>query len=320
MMIQKINDILSEVYWIWALIGCILIYIVLSIISSTFGFASLMSNATTAAFLALAALGQMFVISSGPEAIDLSIPAVVTFSAYVTTGVIGGATDERLILGIILVLGVGAFIGFMNSVNVVYLKIPAIIATLAMGNIITTASLIYNEGFAVYEICPILRAIVKNKFLKVPLMIYFLIFILLIAIYILKRTTYGRFLLAVGQNIKAAFLTGIRTNATRIIAFIISGILASIVGMLLSARVGGAFLQMGDPYLLETVGSVVLGGTAIMGGRSTALGTVLGALLLTLVVSTMQVTGLHIGLQQIIKGFIIIAVLSMAAGQKRVQE
>ncbi len=133
--------------------------------------------------------------------------------------------------------------------------------------------------------------------------------------FLLRRTVYGRAISAVGQNERAAALAGIRTGRVVAAAFIASAILAALTGMLLGAYVGGAFLEMGAPYLLQSLGAVVLGGSLIFGGSSTALGTLFGSLLLVLIVTTMQIVGLPPGTQDIVQGFVVIAVLALAGGQ-----
>ncbi len=96
------------------------------------------------------------------------------------------------------------------------------------------------------------------------------------------------------------------------LAYVISGALAGLGGVLLSARVGGAFLEMGNPFLLQSVGAVVVGGSSILGGRATALGTFLGSIFLVMVVTTMQVLRLAGGLQEVAQGILIILVLALA--------
>ncbi len=310
-MITKVNVFKENNQWIWAFLGAILIWLIMGLTTSRLNMESLYSNGISAAFLAIAAIGQMLVITSGRGAIDLSIPGVITLSAYLATGIINGS-DVNLFQGLVIVLLVGAVIGLLNSLAIIYLKIPPMIATLAMGYVLTTASLVYNQGFAAFKICPVLIALTRNRFLTVPLIILFVCIVGLITAFVLNRTTYGRSLTAIGQNIEAAHLTGIGVTKTLISTYIISSILAGLAGILISARVGGAFLGMGDSYLLETVGSVVIGGTLISGGKATVLGTFFGCLFLVLLVTAMQVAGLPIGIQNMIKGALIIFVLLLA--------
>jgi ribose transport system permease protein len=129
---------------------------------------------------------------------------------------------------------------------------------------------------------------------------------------VLGKLAYGRTLSATGQNARAARLAGVRTGRVTATAFVISSVLAALDGALLSAYVGGAFLEMGAPYLLQSVGAVVLGGSLIFGGSSTAVGTLFGCILLVLIVTTMQIAGLPAGTQDIVQGIVIIGVLALA--------
>jgi ribose transport system permease protein len=133
-----------------------------------------------------------------------------------------------------------------------------------------------------------------------------------VAALVLKHSVYGRSLLAVGQNRAAARLAGVRVRLVILIAFLASSILASLIGLLLGAYVGGAFLEMGQSYLLQSIAAVVVGGTLIFGGSATALGTFIASILLILIVTTMQILGLPPGTQDMVQGVVVILVLALA--------
>lgn len=294
--------------WIWAVAGTVVLWISLGVVSKNLSMESFYANAYTASYLGLVALGQMLVITSGRGAIDLSIPGVITMAAYVSMGIVNGS-DAQLLVGVAAVVALGIAIGLLNGALVVYVKIPPIIATMAVSYILITLTLLYNRGFAVFKICPILLGVTRNRLFGIPVMIFIVAAAALAVDFVIRRTTYGRALLAVGQNIDAARLAGINTVRVEIIAYVISGVLAGIGGLLIAARVGGAFLGMGDTYMLESVGSVVIGGTLISGGKAVTGGTLAGGLFLGFIITTMQVAGFDIGIQNIVKGFLIIAVL-----------
>src|SRR2546430_1778041 len=134
---------------------------------------------------------------------------------------------------------------------------------------------------------------------------------------ILTQSRYGKCLTAVGQNVDAARLAGIPVNLVRGLAYVLCSVLAAFGGIMISAQVNGAFLGLGDPYLLQTVGSVVVGGTLISGGRAVPLGTLLGSLFLVLLVTAMQVAGLKVGGQLVAEGLFIIFVLFLATERIR---
>lgn len=294
--------------WVWPALGALLLWLIMGLYSGHLNLESLIANAYTAAFLAIVALGQMLVVTTGRGAIDLSIPGVITLAAYVSMSVVGG-NNAMLLPGLGLLIVMGAFIGFLNGALVIWLRIPSIIATMAMNYILITMSLIINRGFAEFNICPILLSVTRNRILGIPLIIYLVVALATVIHLMLTKTGYGRSLLAMGQNHEAARLARAKVVKVELLTYMFSSVLAAIAGMLISARVGGAFLGMGDTYMLETLASIVIGGTLISGGQANSAGTLAGALFLGLIITAMQVMGYQVGAQNVAKGALIITVL-----------
>jgi ribose transport system permease protein len=297
--------------WVWALFGTLLLWTVLSAGSGQVSLGSLSGILASAAVLCVVAIGQMLVVTTGNGAVDLSIPNVMTLSGFLATSVVNGQ-DDRLLSGLAVVACFGGAVGIFNALTINHLRIPPIITTLAVGYILTTGTLLFNRGFRTYAISPVLVALVSTRFADIPALLILALVLSFLAYLLLHRTVYGRALAAMGQNSGAADLAGVRVKTTRLVAYLISGALAAFGGVLLSARVGGAFLEMGNPFLLQSVGAVVVGGSSIFGGRSTALGTFLGSIFLVMVVTTMQVLRLAGGLQEVAQGILIILVLAVA--------
>jgi ribose transport system permease protein len=299
--------------WIWSLLGVLILWGLLSAVTSQLSLSSLSGVAISSSFLVLVALGQMAVVTTGDGNIDLSISSVMTLSAYVALIVIGGH-DSRLFLGVVVTFGLGLLVGAINAALVLLARIPAIIATLATGYVLATASLLANRAIPGFTIAPTLRAIATARVVGVPIMAVVALVVMIAASLALNRTAYGRTLSAVGQNALAARLAGVKTIRVAAGAFLASSVLAAFTGLLLGAYVGGAFLEMGQPFLLQSLGAVVLGGTLILGGSATAVGTMFGAVLLVLIVTTMQIARLPPGTQDVVEGAVIIAVLALAGG------
>lgn len=302
---------IKKVRWVWAAVAIVLLWVVLSIGTGQFRLSNLSGVVASAAFLTTVAIGQMFVITSGGGNIDLSIGSTITLSAYVATGLLNGS-DAALVWVIPLIIAMGLGIGAVNAFLVVKIRIPAIIATLAVGYLLVTATLLTNRSFNTYAVSPFMSALTTAKVAGIPVISLAALALTVLAAFLLGKTIFGRRLLAVGQNAEAAAVAGISVGWVTAQTFLISGALASINGALVAAYAGGAFLDMGTPYLLQSVGSVVIGGTLIFGGSSTALGTYLGAILLTMIVTTMQILGLKNGTQEMVQGVMIIAVLALA--------
>ena len=297
--------------WVWSAVGLIVVWIVLSIVTNRFSVASLSGILLSASFLSIVGLGQMFVVTTGRGNIDLSIASVITLNAYVALLTIRGL-DSNLPIGIPVALGIGLAIGATNALLVVALRIPSIIATLATGYVLATATLLSNRQIPGFATSPLLRAIAAGRWNGIPVMAMIAVLVVLVAAFVLRYTAYGRWLSAVGQNRVAARLAGVRVGAVIASAFIVSSTLASLVGVLLGAYVGGAFLEMGQPYLLQTIAAVVVGGTLIFGGSASALGTLIASILLILIVTTMQVMSLPPGTQDVVQGVVVIVVLGLA--------
>lgn len=297
--------------WGFAAIGVLIVWAVLSFATARFSLQSLSGVATSASFLAIVAIGQMFAVATGGGNIDLSIPSVITLSAFATM-ILSGGTNAGLAVALPAIILIGLIVGGVNALLILRLRVPAIIATLAVGYVLDTVTLLTNDRFTTFAVSPALRFLTAGRLGGVPLILIVAAALTIGASLLIRRTGYGRALMAVGQNAVAADLAGARVAWVTAAAFMLSGVLAALDGALLSAHSGGAFLGMGQPYLLQSIGAVVIGGTLIFGGSATPLGTLLGSVLLVLIVTTMQITGLPGGMQDMVEGGVIIAVLAAA--------
>ncbi|MBZ9703452.1 MULTISPECIES: ABC transporter permease [unclassified Mesorhizobium] len=300
--------------WIWSAIGVLLLWLVLSIVTNRFSLSSLSGIVLSASFLTVVGIGQMFVVTTGRGNIDLSVASVITLSAFVALLTIKGQ-DANLAVGVGAAILLGLAVGALNALLVVGLNIPAIIATLATGYVLATATLLSNRAISGFAVSPLLKTLATGRVAGVPIMAVIAILGVAATSFVLRYTVYGQLLSAVGQNRAAARLAAIRNNRVIASAFIISSVLASLNGLLLGAYIGGAFLEMGQPYLLQSIAAVVLGGTLIFGGSATALGTLFASILLILIVTTMQIIGLPPGAQDIVQGIVVIFVLALAGRQ-----
>jgi len=295
-----------EQRWTWSFVAII----ALSVSTSQFSLNSLSGVLSAAGFLAFPALTQMVVITTGRGNIDLSIPSLMTLSAFLSMILIG-PSNAALPLGLVVLMAVGAAVGAVNALLVLKVRVPAKIATLATGYMLATLTLLSNRRYTAYGVSPVLKLIASSRFLGVPMIMVCACILAAGLGFVLNRTAYGMSLTAYGQNHRAAALAGVATQCVVLIAFMTSGVIAAIGGCLLTANAGGAFLDMGSPYLLQSVGAVVVGGTLISGGNSTVLGTLFGSVLLIMIVATMQIVGLAPGMEDVMQGCIIIGVLML---------
>lgn len=293
--------------WSWPVAASIVLWVTAALITHHVSVTLILTNATLASFLALMGLGQMVVITSGDGSIDISMPYVMTLAAYLSASIMGGS-DARIVPAVLLALGASMVVGLLNGLLVVAFRIPPIVTTLAMGYIIETV-LIFYDSHAQGLPSPGLEHLVRYQVHDISFLLIFSIIVALGVLFALSRAVMGKYLHGMGQNRRAAVLAGIPVNRMILTNFIFSAFMGGLAGILLGAFDGGAFLTMGTPYLLTSIGAVVIGGTLISGGRSNVGGTLAGALLLTLVVTVLEITKLPIGIQDIVEGLLVILIL-----------
>ena len=292
--------------------GCIVLWLLMGIFGNGIRLSSLINNAYTASFLAIAGLAQMLVVTTGRGAIDLSIPGMITMGGYLGMMICNGE-NSRIIPALLAVIATGILVGALNSLMVIYLKIPAIIATMAMNYIIVTATMLVDHNFNVFTIPSLLKGFVTVRVAGIPIIIFVVVVLALLLSFFIRSTTYGKSLLSIGQNLEAARLAGVRVVKTEMLTYIVASVFAGIAGMLISARVNGARLGMGDNYQMDSIACIVVGGTLMSGGRCNAIGTLVGSLFLYLIIAAMQLMGANAGIQSVVKGGLIIVVLLLGA-------
>lgn len=268
----------------------------------------LLQQLKVASFLGVIATGMMLIILLGQ--IDLSIPWVVTTGAMMASAATAfGPLGEALAVpfGILC----GAAMGLVSGVGVAYLRIPAMIVTLAMNVIAQGLMVAYTGGFSPADSASSAMRYLATGTLVfgVPNAVLVWAAIGTLAVLALTRTTFGRAVYAIGNRESAAYLSGAATQRVVMAAFAISGGLAAFGGVLLAGYAGKAAQSMGDAYLLPAIAAVVLGGTSILGGRGNYIGTVAGVILVTLLQSILSVMQFAEFGRQIVYGLVIVAML-----------
>lgn len=302
---------LSEHPWVWSYGAALAIWILTIVVVRGRGAAETLAVATQfATFYVIVGIGQMLVIASGPGNIDLSIPAVMTLAGYLACGAMNGI-DSRTILGLAVGVGVGLAAGLANVVLIAVLRIPPMIATLAAGFVIQSMAIAYSAT-STAKPSPLLSAFAEARTFEIPLITVCFIAVTVGVAFLLDRSVFGRSILAIGQNARAAMLAGIATRRTFAIVYVVCAGLAGLAGALLAAYSGGASLDMAADYLLMSIAVVVIGGTSIAGGQVAVPGLWGAAVLLYLIVTMLNVLNVGSGLRFVLTGLIIIAVLAVA--------
>ena len=278
---------------------------------SGFGNAGAMLSAALAfgAFSVLIGTGQMLVIASGPGNIDLSVPWVLTLAAYVSMSVMH-EQNYLALPGLFVALAVGAVAGALNFGAIAALRLPPIIATLAWSFVYQ--SFAFNlGGEATLKPPAILSWFTVQRVMGVQIMPVVVIGVTLVTMILLRRSVFGRNLLATGQSEPAAYLSGIEVRQVRLLAYVLCGTLAALTGFLLSGFTGGAALNMGDTYLMESIAVVVLGGTSVAGGQANAVGIWGAALFFNLMATMLNTFHLEAGVRLLLTGVLIILIVSV---------
>jgi ribose transport system permease protein len=299
--------------------GCIVLLLVLgSFYSSNFLSPQyLLQQLKVGAFLGIIATGMMLVILLGQ--IDLSVPWTVTLGAMMASAAAAhGAVGEALAIPVGIFCGL--LIGVVNGVGVAYLRIPSMIITLAVNAVAQGLMVAYTGGFAPGDSASAaMRYLAAGTILGVPNAAIMWLVTGVLAVFLLNRTTFGRAIYGIGNKETAAYLSGVPTQRVVMIAFALSGALAAFGGVLLAGYAGKAAQSMGDAYLLPSIAAVVLGGTSILGGRGSYLGTIAGVILITLLQSILSVMQIAEFGRQIIYGIIIVVMLLLYGREKIVR-
>ncbi len=290
--------------------ACIILLLFLgSLYSSSFlSPAYLLQQLKVASFLGVIATGMMLVILLGH--IDLSVPWTVAVGAMM-----GCAAAAYGPVGVALAVpfGIvcGMMIGLVNGIGVAYLRIPAMIVTLATNAVAQGLMVVYTGGFSPQDSAPDSMRYLATGFTipGIPNAVIIWAVIGAIMVFLLTRTSFGRSVYGIGNRERAAYLSGIDTRRIVMTAFVIAGGLSAFGGVLLAGYASKASQSMGDEYLLPAIAAVVLGGTSILGGRGSYLGTVAGVILITLLQSILSVMQMPEAGRQIIYGVVIVVML-----------
>jgi ribose transport system permease protein len=258
-------------------------------------------------FLGIVSIGQTLVILAG--GIDLSVAWVLTGAAFAFTTVTRGQ-NSGILAGLLAALAVGAGVGAVNGIGVAKLRISPIVMTLATNSIMQGGTLVVTSGSPL-GVPNLVRTVATGSVGPLPTMTLIWAALTAIVVIAVATTSGGRKLLAVGENPRVSFLSGIDNDAVTVVAYTLSGVAAAVAGVLFAGFSNTSFLGMGDQFVLPSIAAVVLGGVSIRGGRGGYGGTALGVILITLLSTDLLMGNISPGLRNIIFGLALIgAVLS----------
>jgi ribose transport system permease protein len=287
------------------LIGFAAIVVILSISSSDFFTVNNMFNVLRQVSInALIAFGMTFVILTG--GIDLSVGSILALSSALTAGMLASGIDP--VLGILLGLLAGTAMGAINGLVITKGKVAPFIATLATMTIYRGFTLVYTEGRPITGLSDSVafQMFGKGYFLGIPFPVITMILAYLFLFFLLRKTTFGRGVYAIGGNEEASRLSGLRVDRIKIGVYSITGMLSALAGITLASRLNSAQPTAGVSYELDAIAAVVLGGTSLSGGRGWIFGTLIGALIIGVLNNGLNLLNVSSFYQQVVKGGVIL--------------
>ena len=268
------------------------------------------------ALIGIVALGQTLVVITG--GIDLSVAWMMTIGAYMVSNLVN-SSNANLVWGIPLMLVVTFGLGAINGFCISCLRVPAIVMTLGMNNILQGALVALTQGSPGQSAPPLLLTLGQKNLLGIPYLVIIWIIMTVVVMLALFKMKYGRKLFAIGNNATVAKYSGIRVDNTIILSYAISGMTAGIAGALLAGKVGSCYLAMGDTYQFQSIAAVAIGGTSMLGGKGNYLGTVAGSLTITILLGILVALNLPFGVQTIAYGLIVLisVIVSVVSSNKK---
>ncbi|WP_194420707.1 ABC transporter permease [Microbacterium abyssi] len=288
--------------------GTLVILVIFFAIASPnfFTFSNIATVLLSTAVIGILALGTTFVIITG--GIDLSLGTGMALCA-VMTGVFITNWGLPVWLGLIGGVGTGVLMGLINGVNVTFLRLPPFIATLAMMMIAGGLALVVSNVAPIYfsSSAPDFKKIALGVIIPgIPNAVLITAVLAIIAAIVLSKTLLGRYTFAIGSNEEATRLSGVNTRRWTIFIYMFAGAFTGIAGIVIASRLDSAQPQIGMGYELQAIAAVIIGGTSLLGGRGSILGTVIGALIMSVLVNGLRIMSIQTEWQNVVVGIVVL--------------
>ena len=302
--------------WAPAIVLVLLCLIIAAINRNFLTFGNFVRMSQDAAIPLVLGLGETFIILMG--SIDLSIEGVLTLAAVILSmTVLNGMNENNLgLLAVLLVLAVGAVMGFANGVIHVRLRVPSFMATLGVWFIGVGVANAMLGGMAIRINDPLIRGLAIQRAFGFPRGVWLALFCLAVAYVIQNHTRLGRYVYALGGGEELAALSGIPAPSVRIAIFTIAGVFYAIGGVLAAAQLGLGNSQIGAGRLFTTITAVVVGGTSLSGGEGGVLQTFVGVLIVSVLSNGMVLMGVPPSVQIGLQGLMIIGAVALSIDRK----
>ncbi len=269
------------------------------------------------AIFGILAIGETFVIMSGGGAIDLSPGSMVALTGVMASWLMVHGVPVSI--AIILILGFSVLVGAWHGFFVTKLGVPAFIITLGTLTMARGMAAVITRGWPIVGLPSHFLTIGQGDILKIPIPVWILLIIALIADFFLRKTVYGKHLRAVGGNEVAARFSGVNVSRVRMIAFMVSGFLAGVAGIIIAARLSQGQPGVGSMYELYAIASTVIGGTSLTGGEGSVLGAVVGASIISLLWNALVLLNVSTYWHNVVIGIVIVTAVTMDVLRKRMR-
>lgn len=292
-----------------------------SISDAFFSYGNFSDILRSISIVTLLALGVTFTLVV--NGFDLSVGSTMSLSTVVTASLMVWY-DMPLWLVLLLPLLIGVAVGLINSFLITVIGIPDLLATLSMMYIVAGLHRTYTEGYSIYNNMPLTSGgtapgqlseaflwIGQGQMLGLPVPVWIMVIMVLAAYVVLNHTRWGRILYMTGGNAEAATLSGVNVKKVKTTAYIISGVFASMAGILFTARVGSGQIDAGAPLLMEAVAAVFVGYSVLGAGKPNALGTFFGAAVIGILLNGLTIQNLPYYAFDIVKGAVLVAALAV---------
>ena len=268
--------------------------------------------------LSFASAGQTLIMITG--GIDLSVGAVMSMAAIFTANTMAGQ-EGMMPMVIAQVIPMALIVGLINGIGVVKLKLPAMVITMCVSNVVTRLQYVYTQGLPTGTTSAFFTRTLQYRFFGViPGMAVYAIVIFGIVLYILNRSRYGQQLFLTGNNKNAAYLAGVRSDMVEILAYVLGSVLAGIAGIIGAGYMNFVICQSLDSYTMMSIVAVVVGGTLLVGGKGSYLGTAVGALLIIVLSNCLSVLNSSDAVRSIIMGGVLILILAVYNKEKPIRQ
>jgi ribose transport system permease protein len=216
-------------------------------------------------------------------------------------------------LSFVLCVLLGGALGFINGVIITRLNLNAMVVTIGMQGVYSGINLVITKGKAVTKIPEEIFFLGRGNFLSVPMPFIFTLVVMVIVVFIMKKTTFGRYVYAIGNNVQAASILGIKVKRVRTTVYMMVGMLSALAGMLMVARLGSSQPTIGTQWPMNSIAASVIGGLSLTGGIGNPVGALIGAAIISVIQNIIVLLGVSSYWQTVVSGVVVVVAISIGS-------